>query len=153
MDAKTLYVEKTVTLLETMDDVTLVKPISFQPADSVEAALKALGNDQKRLLEVINSGLEQELKDSARKDASGWHTYKVDESGDPTEELNGPFTGDTVDPKKISGMVLNFAKLFGYSNIKDREKRRKIKEDARLKVKNIILNDPDMKKSVQEDIE
>jgi len=150
MAKKMLEVQKVVTLLETMEETTLGKQIEFNEVESVEDALKVLGGNQARLLSVINAGLEEEQKSAARKNVDGWHTYKLNAEGDPTDELNGIFNGDIVDSKKVGAMVLNFAKMFGYSTIKDRDRRRKIKADAAQKVKAIILADPEMKKAVSD---
>jgi hypothetical protein len=149
--AKQLKVEKTVTLLETMDDETLVKVVDFEPATSIEQALTFLGNDSARLLNAVNAGLESEIKDKAREDPANWHRYSKDSEGEPTEEVNGPFTGDILDPKKVSNMVLTFAKMFGYSTANGRETRRKIKDDAKMRAKKVLLADEDMRKQVMAD--
>lgn len=149
--SKQLKVEKTVTLLETMDDETLVKVVDFEPATSIEQALTFLGNDSVRLLNAVNAGLETEIKDKAREDSSGWHRYTKDSEGEPTEEVNGPFTGDILDPKKVSNMVLTFAKMFGYSTTSGRDARRKIKDDAKVRAKKVLLADEDMRKQVMAD--
>lgn len=138
-----LKVTQTVTALETMEDVKLVKIIDFENVTTPEEALQRLGNDSAKLLEVINRGLQADAKDAAKTDDSNWRT--LDEKGNP----NGPFSGEMVDPDKVGGLIREMSKIGGYTDNKGNpEKRRQIREKATQMVKAMIQGNEELKKSV-----
>lgn len=134
---KTLRVQKQVFDIGKFEDVTLVKDVAFTKVASVTDALAALGNDNAKLLEIIQVGMEAEARENARVDPSGWHSFKLDETGEPTKELNGAFEGQTADRGDVDANVLTLAKtIFGYNKGMTPEQKR----DAKDKAMNLIKN-------------
>lgn len=128
---ETIRVQKTLTDLSTLDDALLVKEGSFSPANDVAEALSAVGGDNTALLEVINDGLRSRAMQALRADGSGWHTFKLDESGEPTDEINGPFEGQVGDSKKINNLILSLAKsVFGFEKGMSKDAKKAAKESA-----------------------
>ena len=115
-----MNVQSTVFDLDTMEKVTLVKPVpTFVPVTSTADALARLGNDAARFLKVINEGLESEIKESIKADINiPWMVEEESEDG-KTVELT-PFSGMPADETKVNGLILSFAKnMFGYQKKMD----------------------------------
>ncbi len=111
--------------LVTFEDVRVVKEQAFTPAESTDAALAILGNDNARLLAVINKGLMAEAKTAMAQSADGWHTYNEDGT------VNGAYAGTPADSKKVGPFLLNIAKnVFGFGKDLSKEEKRKRKEMA-----------------------
>lgn len=126
-----LPIQNTVFDLDSMDEVTLVKTVHFTPATSVEAALAVVGNDSAKFLEIINEGLKNHTRETAKEDVSiPWMVE--DEEGNKT-----PFTGAPADSAKVNGLILNMAKsVFGYSKDMARDAKRAAKESAMGLIRN-----------------
>lgn len=135
-------------------EVTLVKQVAFTPAESLQAALEALGNDQEALLKIINSGLAEKAKDEARDNSAAWRTYKLDEQGEIVTEngvpvINGEFTGSLVDSDKLNMILLPMAKNVKGENGQTlwpekgaKGDTAKMKRDAREKALELIKGNP-----------
>ena len=124
-EVKTLPVQRGGFDLENMSDVTLFKEVQFTPVTSTEEALKRLGHDAKKFLEVINDGLESEARRSAVSDPSIPWLQENDE-GEKSE-----FAGTLADSKAVNGLVLNLAKsVFGYAKDASADVRRAAKDSA-----------------------
>jgi hypothetical protein len=131
MEPMTIKVESTFFDLELFDDVPVVKTAEFTAPESMEAALKTLGNDSSKLLAIIVDGMIAQTKRDMRNDAAGWHTYNEDGS------VNGVYTGAAADPKKVNPFVLNLAKtVFGFDKSLAKEEKRLRKEKAIEWIKN-----------------
>lgn len=120
-----LPLQQSVFDLETMDEVTLVKTVPFIPATSVEAALAVVGNDSAKFLEIVNEGLKNHTRETAKNDPSiPWNVE--DEEGNLT-----PFTGSPADAKVVNNLILSMAKsVFGYAKDITREAKKAAKESA-----------------------
>lgn len=128
-------------------EVTLVKVVPFSAATSIADALAALGNDNAKLLEIVNAGLAETAREAARKDSAPWHTYKLDESGEPLKGedgqlvVNGPFAGKLVDGESLNPILLTLAKMPGMGWPEKGEKgdtakmKREAKDKALAKIK------------------
>lgn len=137
MEAQEIKVQKTLTDLSTLEDVTLVKIGSFVPVANVQDALARLNNDSEALNAVINAGLKARAAQELRTSADGWHTFKLDAEGEETSEINGPFTGQVGDSKKINNLVLSLAKsVFGFEKSMSKDQKRAAKESARDMIRN-----------------
>src|ERR1051325_8229332 len=110
--------------LDQKKDVDLVKVVEFKPvADMAEFAAR-LGNDSKRILEIVNDGLEEFTKKQASEDSQiPW--YEMDEEGEiKTDENKQPvvFNGTLLTDEKakqFNATVLSMAKMmFGYPDQK-----------------------------------
>lgn len=135
-ETKPIKVQKSLFDLESFDDVTLVKVGTFEPVSDVASALQRLGGDSTKLLAAINAGLEDEAKKALRNTPDGWHTFKVDEAGEETNEVNGPFTGQVADAKKVNTLVLTLAKsVFGFSKDMTKVQKAEAKEQAKTMIK------------------
>ena len=105
-EVKDVPIQRTVTDLDTMDEVTLVRPFAFTPVGSTQEALTRLGNDAKQFLAIINEGLRAEERRIAGSQTGDW--YIMDEDGKPTSEV---FVGTIADPKAVNSTVLNMSKM------------------------------------------
>lgn len=116
--------------LDTMSDVTLYKDVPFTPVETLEEARQRLGNDAKRLLAVINDGLESETRKAAKTDDSiPWYSLN-------DENEKEVFTGTPADSKAVNGLVLNLAKsVFGYTKTASIEEKRTAKDAALQMIK------------------
>lgn len=125
-------ITKTVFDLDTMDEVTLVKIVpDFVPAENSAEVLARVGNDTAKLLEIMNDGLRSAERAAIETNSEPWHTYKVDESGEPTDEVNGEFSGKMADTTKVNSLVLTLAKtVFGYSKSMSKDEKRAAKSSA-----------------------
>lgn len=118
--------------LDSMSDVTLVKPVpDFEPVSTPQEAMARLGNDSVKLLQVINDGLMGHLRDSVKDDPNiPWNT-EDEETGELTL-----FTGTPADSKAVNGLVLNLAKsVFGYTKDSTPVEKKAAKEAAMEMVK------------------
>src|SRR5579872_3939957 len=84
------------------------------PVTSVTDALARLGNDQTKLLSILDQGLQAEAARVARTEDSGWLTY--DENGAETSTL---YDGTLVSNEILNPTVLNFARLMETAVIRD----------------------------------
>ena len=137
MEAIKDVVTKPVFDLSSFEDVTLVKPFEFMPPADVNEALTRLGGDTSKLMAVITSGMLDAFKSELRKTADGWHTYKEDADGEPTDEINGVFQGQVADSKKVNNLKLSLAKsVFGFEKGMSKEQKRAAKESAADMIRN-----------------
>lgn len=137
MDKETVQIQKTVFNLDTFDYVTVGKQFDFTPVASWEECLARMGNDANKALQAINDGLRAEAQRVNREDPSGWHSFKEDESGEPTGELNGAFNGAIADDVLVNNLVLTLAKtVFGYNKGMTPEQKKAAKDSAREMIKN-----------------
>src|SRR5665213_3151091 len=100
-------VSRSVFDLDTFADVTLSKPVTFEPATTTEDALTRLGGDTAKLLSVINEGLLEVRKREVRADDSAWMQEVEGEDGAIALEA---FDGTIADQKMVNNLVLNIAK-------------------------------------------
>jgi hypothetical protein len=130
-------VTKTLFDLGSFEEITLVKPVEFMPPADVNEALSRLGGDTSKLMSVIADGMLTEYKNTLRRTADGWHTFKEDSDGEPTSEINGEFTGQVADMKKVNNLKLSLAKsVFGFEKSMSKEAKRAAKESAAEMIKN-----------------
>lgn len=135
---KPLIATKQVFDLDVFDEITIGKPVDFTPITTIDQALDAMGNDQEKLVRIINSGLREEALREARQtpvDDGTWHSF-TDEG-----KLNGPYSGTVANPKKVNVIVLGLAKsVFGFTknegrDPQTREKNKQAKESAKAFIK------------------
>lgn len=128
---KPIRVQRTVTDVETFDDVTLVKDVPFTPVTSVNEAMGVLGNNADKLLQIINSGLQSEIRAQNSDVYSGdWSTLNDDGS------IGAPYTGTPVNKEAVNPLVRTLAAtVFGYSPELPIEQKREIKEKALAMIK------------------
>lgn len=130
-----MIVTKTVFDLNTFGYVQLGK--EFEPSPdftSLAAALSFYGNDEAKVLAALNQDkVSRETKLAEDAPISEFHTYAVDEEGEPTDKLNG-LAGDSVTPvseKLVNDLVLNIAKQhFGFAKGIGPDKKKEAKEKA-----------------------
>lgn len=123
--------------LEAFDDIVLVKTVEFLPPSDVNEALTRLGGDTSKLMLVITNGMLEAYKNELRSTPDGWHTYEEDSDGEPTEKINGPFTGQVADAKKVNNLKLQMAKsVFGFEKGMTRDQKKAAKEAAAEMIKN-----------------
>jgi hypothetical protein len=121
---------------ETFDDVVLGKDVPFKAVASLEEALAAAGNDQAKLLEIVNDGLKSAVRKAHANDLSGWHTYK-DVSKGLLSDLNGAYEGTPADASNVRETVNTLAcTIFGYDPSMTSEEKEKRKAQAMEMVKN-----------------
>jgi len=134
---KTKTITRTVFDLAVFDGVQLTKEINLPVAPtSLEEALAAVGNDSVKLLSVIHEGLCAAAEDSARVDMRGFR--EVGEDGEPGEVYTGQYA-DEEKTKQINGMVLNFAKMAGYSKDLPKDKKKELKDAAKAAIRPILI--------------
>ena len=116
-------VRKTVFDLDSADRVTLVKSfIPPAPVANVQEALARLENDHARLLEVINSGLQEIEQAKVRDSQDGWYVEPEDE--DDEKVL---FAGTTADIAKVNAIIAPLQKIQGLTKQMPKEQKRAIK--------------------------
>jgi hypothetical protein len=129
---ESIRVQKTVTDLDTFEDVTLVNTADFAPIAGehfVKDALERLGNDHAKLRDVINDGLRAEAMRDLREQKDGWKAE--DEDGTLSD-----FTGTPADTKVVNQLVLTLAKtIFGYSKDLAAAAKKAAKESAMSMIK------------------
>lgn len=76
------------------------------PVTSVADALSRLGNDNKKLLQILDAGLSAEAGKAARNEDTGWLVF--DEDGKETTTL---YDGTLVSNEILNPVVLMFARL------------------------------------------
>jgi|SRR5690349_17853186 len=134
---ETVQIQKTVFNLDTFDYTTVGKQFTFEPVGSWEECLARMGNDANKALQAINDGLRAEAQRTNREDPTGWHAFKEDSEGEPTGELNGPFSGAIADDVLVNNLVLTLAKtVFGYSKSMTPDQKKAAKDAAREMIKN-----------------
>jgi len=120
MDVK---VTKTVTALETFEDVTLQKTVIFTPPKSVDEILEILGNDSAKFLEVAIAGLRDHVVSAARANSDGWK--QETEDGELVD-----FVGQIADPEKVNPIVKALAGAYGWKPGVSAEVRKAAKAKA-----------------------
>jgi hypothetical protein len=139
--AKTEKVTSSVFDLDSMSDVMLYKEIEFAPVTSTQEALAKVGNDAAKFLAIINSGLRDHVRESAKSDSNIPWMQEV-EDGDPVQ-----FAGTPADSKAVNSLVLTLAKtIFGYSKDAPPEKKKAAKESAF----SMIAANEDIRKGLKE---
>ena len=125
-------ITKTVFDLVSFDEVTLVKAVpDFVPAENTSEVLARVGNDSTVMLELLNAGLKERERDSVSTNSDPWHTYTLDADGEPTGEINGPFTGTPADMSAVNALQLTLAKtVFGYNKGMTKDEKRAAKNSA-----------------------
>lgn len=125
-------ITKTIFDLSTMDEVTLVKAVpDFVPAENSAEVLARVSNDAVKLLALMNEGLRIAERNAVAENDEPFHTFELDESGEPTETVNGPFTGIMADPLKVNALKLTLAKtVFAYSKSMTKEEKAAAKQSA-----------------------
>jgi hypothetical protein len=123
---------KKVKNLDTFEDVLLAKTVpTVPPVVSVEEALHRVGNDHKKLLSLIQEGLQADAIEQARNSNDGW--FETDEDGDPTDV---EFTGTAADSKVVNFAILNVAKImFDFDAATTKEQKREAKKLAAEEIK------------------
>lgn len=129
---ESIRVQKTVTDLDTFEDVTLVNTADFAPVAGdhfMKDALERLGNDHAKLRDVINDGLRAEAMRDLRDQKDGWKAE--DEDGTLSD-----FSGTPADTKVVNQLVLTLAKtIFGYSKDLAAPAKKAAKESAMSMIK------------------
>jgi hypothetical protein len=127
--------------LDSMSDVTLFKNLEFSPVNSTQEALSAVGGDAKKFLAIINEGLRQHVRESAKSDSTiPW--MQEQEEGEPTQ-----FTGTPADSKAVNSLVLTLAKtIFGYS----KDATSEAKSAAKASAMAMISSNEQIKKGLKE---
>jgi hypothetical protein len=139
---KTEKVTSTVFDLDSMSEVTLIKNVEFAPVANTQEALHRVGNDAAKFLAIINDGLRQHVRESAKSDNSIPWLFEDEESGETTA-----FAGTPADMKAVNSLKLTLAKtIFGYNKDSDVEQKRAAKESA-LKM---IAGNEDIRKGLKE---
>ena len=125
-------ITRTIFDLATMDEVTLVKAVpDFIPAENSAEVLARVGNDAVKLLAIMNDGLRAAEREAIANNSEPFHTYELDESGEPTDKINGPFSGIAADSTKVNALVLTLSKtVFGYAKSMTKEEKRAAKASA-----------------------
>lgn len=125
-----LKVQRTIFDLESMSELTVQKEFDHTPITSVADALHRLGNDNGKLVAILEEGMQAEARRKAGAEAGGW--VVEDEDGNVT-----PFGGTQADSKKVNALVLTLAKtVFGYSKDLDGAGKASAKQSAMDMVKN-----------------
>ena len=87
--------------LPAFETVTLYKDVPNVPSvTSMSDALDRVGNDEAKLLKIIEAGLQEESEQSARASAEGW-----------TDAEGKVFDAPLVNSEDLNPIVLQFAKL------------------------------------------
>ncbi len=127
-----LEVQRTITDLETFEEVTLINQGPFCPVSGdhfMKDALERLGNDHAKLKDVINDGLRAEAMRELRARTDGWMLKTED--GEIV-----PFAGIPADTMKVNALVLTLAKtVFSYSKDLSPEAKKASKASAMAMIK------------------
>ena len=87
--------------LNSFADVKLYKEVAvIAEVSSVDQAREMLGDDEKKLLEIITRGLQGEAVEAARKNDEGWKIAETEES----------FSGTLISNEILNPMVLTLSK-------------------------------------------
>jgi hypothetical protein len=133
--AETLRIQRKQFDLDSKEDVTLIKEVTFEPVTSNAEALARVGNDAKQFLEIVNQGLKDWTREQSANDSTPW--FIEDEDGEKTV-----YSGTSISEEKSKQLalnVLNMAKmLFGYSKQMSREQKKAAKEKAQ----SMLLSNP-----------
>lgn len=131
--APEMKIQRTLFDLDSMEEVTLIKVVTdFTPVTDVNEALAKLGNDNAKLIKIINRGLLDERKKEITKDAN--FPWQIEDEDSKTLT---PFTGTPALQAPVNALVLNLAKTaFGYKKDASREQKQNAKKSAFDFVKN-----------------
>lgn len=140
---KTERVNNTVFDLDSFDDVLLFKNVAFEPVTTTQEALARVGNDTAKFMEIVNEGLRQHVRESAKNDNSTpW--LQEDEDGDVSE-----FTGTIASGKDVNTLKLTLAKtLFGYGKAKDADAKRA----SKAKAMDFIKSNDEIRESLKQNV-
>lgn len=134
--AITKVVQKQIFDLDLFNERTLTKTFTVEPVANYQEFLARLGNDTGKVIELLNVALVSQARDEAKNSETGWNQFKLDESGEESDVIEGPFSGTPADPKTVNQLVLTLAKtVFGYSKDAGPEKKRAAKEKASAMIK------------------
>lgn len=125
-------ITKTIFDLDTMEEVLLVKPVpDFVPAENSHEVLSRVGNDTTKMLKLLNDGLRLAERAAVAEGSEPWHTFVADENGEPSDEVNGVFTGTVADTKAVNALKLTLAKtVFGFSKNMSKDDKNFAKDAA-----------------------
>jgi hypothetical protein len=127
-----LKVTRTVFDMNEFESTTVGKMVDFKPVGDVGEALAELGNDQAKLLELINKGREAAVRDEAYRASEGWN--ELDEKNAVTAT---PFEGLITEPKQVNQTVSVLAKtVYGLTKGMTAEQKKTAKNAAMEMVKN-----------------
>lgn len=131
-------IQNTVFDLDTMSEVLLVKSVpDFMPAENTSEVLERIGNDPVKMLELMNNALRIAERKAVADNSEPWHTFELDESGDETDKVNGPFTGTIADIKAVNALRLTLSKtVFNYSKSMTPDEKKAAKAAAMDMIKN-----------------
>ena len=129
---KTIKTQTSIFDLDTFDSVLVGKETTFTPATSYAEALARLGGDESKLLETINSGLEDSARNELRTNPEiPWKTF--DEEGNPSAD----FSGTAADEEKVNALRNQLARsIFNYSADMKPEEKKAAKAAAMDMIKN-----------------
>lgn len=149
---ETLKGQKSVTDLETMDEVTLIKTLEYSPVTTAEEALARVGNDTSKFLAIINSGLKDETRNAMMQDPNH-PAFVVDEDGKVSDT---PYTGTPAPSEIVNGLVRQLAiSIFGYQSVErgtpaaDKEALKASNKVARENAVNMIKSTPVMLEGIK----
>lgn len=131
---KMLTVRKQVFDIDLFDNITLVKEVPSPSIGSLQAALAAVGNDESKLVELLDIAFQDKLREEVRGTDTGWHRFKQSADGEDTTEINGEYTGTAADDTRVTALVLSMAKNM-YATLYATD-RKAAKDKARELIKN-----------------
>ncbi len=135
-------VQRSIFDLDTFAEVTVFQYHDKAPEiTSVAQALELLGNDSKKLFEIIQGGIEADIKREAGDRADGW-LQETDEG----EEV--PFVGTRADMDAVNKLRLTLAKtVFGLDKSMSNEVKNALKTNAMEMIQNTPAIKEGLKKS------
>ena len=125
-DSSKIRVTKSGLALPSFENVSLYKDVEkVSDVSSLEDALSRVGNDEKTLLAIIQSGLQETAKENARADSSGW--LKASEEAGVADSL---FSEDLANMEIVNPVLLQLAKLhYDYDEASERMSQAKSPAD------------------------
>ena len=112
--------------IDSRDDVLLFKSGEFEPVADMASFTARLSNDAKTILSVINAGLREYFRDQLRSNSDPW---QIEDEDGKVSVFSGTTLNETQS-KFLAGMVLNFAKMAGYSKDKTPAQKKALKAQA-----------------------
>lgn len=123
--AEELTTQSTIFNLDTMEQVTLKKTVTFEPVRSAAEFTERLGNDTVSILKAMNDGLRTAVYAKTKED-NGIPWMVETEDG----KLEA-FSGTPANMEGVNNLVLSLAKqIFGYSKDKTPEEKKAAKDSA-----------------------
>ncbi len=125
-------IQKTIFDLDTMEEILLVKSVpDFKEAENSNEVLARVGNDTAKMLKLLNDGLRLAEREQVATGSDPWHTFVVNDEGEYTDEVNGPFTGTIADSKAVNALKLTLAKtVFGFNKNMSKDEKATAKDSA-----------------------